>query len=45
LRESHILAKTDLDSLPADYPILNVITMPEVITLGIIRSFQLISSS
>jgi hypothetical protein len=45
LRESHILAKTDLDPLPADCPILNVITIPEVITLGIIPSFQDISRS
>ncbi len=35
----------DLDTLPADCPILNVITIPEVITLGIIQSFLSISSS
>lgn len=45
LREYHILRITDLDTLPADYPILNVITKPEVITLGIISSFLGISRS
>ena len=45
LRENHILTKADVGFLPADYPILNVITMSEVITLPIIRSFQLISRS
>ena len=34
---------TKLGSLPADCPISRVITMSEVITLPIIKSFQLIS--
>lgn len=33
LSENHILAISDLDSLRADYPILDVITIREVITL------------
>ena len=33
LCENHILAITDLDSLRADYPILDVFTIREVITL------------
>ena len=45
LWENHILTKADLGFLPADCPILNVLTMNEVITLPIIRSFQLISRS
>jgi hypothetical protein len=40
LREYH-----KLGILPADCPILNVITMSEVITLDIILSLQNISSS
>ena len=36
---------SDVDTLPADYPILNVITMPEVITLGITNSFPFVSRS
>ena len=43
LKENHVLTIANLDSLPADYPILIVITVSEVITLPIIKSFQLIS--
>ena len=43
LRENHILDISKLGSLPADCPISRVITMSEVITLPIIKSFQLIS--
>lgn len=32
--------KTDLGTLPADCPIFNVITIPEVITLGTTFSFE-----
>ena len=45
LKESHILAISDLGSLPADHPIFNVITMPEVITLGIVYNFLYTSRS
>ena len=43
LKENHILIITNLDSLPADYPILIVITMSEVITLPIVKSFLITS--
>ena len=39
LKENHVLIITNLDSLPADYPILIVVTMSEVITLPIVKSF------
>ena len=42
LRENHILIKTELGFLPADYPILGVITINEVITLSIIKGFPII---
>jgi len=35
MSEYHILIITNLDTLRADYPILNAITMSEVITLPI----------
>ena len=45
LREYHILTITDLDTLPADYPIPNVITVSEVITLPINLDFSKLSGS
>ena len=39
LKENHVLIITNLDSLPADYPILIVVTMSEVIPLPIVKSF------
>jgi hypothetical protein len=36
---------SDLDSLPSDCPILNVVTIPEVITLGIEVNFFTTRSS
>lgn len=39
LKEYHILIRAELDTLPADYPILNAITMSEVITLPITYHF------
>jgi hypothetical protein len=36
---------TDLGTLPSDCPIFDVITMPEVITLGITISFDTVRSS
>ena len=43
LKENHIPIITNLDSLPADYPILIVMTMSEVITLPIVKSFLITS--
>ena len=43
MNEYHILIITDLGTLRADHPILNAVTMSEVITLPITQSFLKVS--